>query len=71
MKELQVKVGDLMIVILDHITLKGEEDTKETVVKTAEDIKQDIKELLRCVLQLGSLTASDDITAFLGQSMRI
>ena len=57
-----------MIVIVDHVTLKDEEDT---VVKTTEGIEQDIKELLRCVLQLGSLTASDDITAFLGQSMRI
>ena len=67
-KDLQVTVGDVMIVIVDHVTLKDEEDT---VVKTTEGIEQDIKELLRCVLQLGSLTASDDITAFLGQSMRI
>ena len=47
MKELQVKVGDLMIVIVDHVTLKDEEDTRGTVVKTAEGIEQDIKELLR------------------------
>ena len=46
-KELQVKVGDLMIVIVDHVTLKDEEDSKVTVVKTAEGIEQDIKELLR------------------------
>ena len=70
-KELQVRVGDVMIVIVDHVTLKDEEDTKETVVKTAEGIEQDIEELLRCGLRMGSLTTSDDITAFLGQSMRI
>ena len=51
-KELQVKVGDLMIVIVDHVTLKDEEDSKVTVVKTAEGIEQDIKELLRCGLRL-------------------
>ena len=44
-KELQVRVGDVMIVIVDHVTLKDEEDT---VVKIAEGIEQDIKELLRC-----------------------
>ena len=47
MKELQVKVGDLVIVIVDHVTLKDEEDSKATVVKTAEGLEQDIKELLR------------------------
>ena len=52
MKELQVKVGDLVIVIVDHVTLKDEEDSKVTVVKTAEGIEQDIKELLRCGLRL-------------------
>ena len=36
-----------MIVIVDHVTSKDEEDTKETVVRTAEGIQQDIKELLR------------------------
>ena len=36
-----------MIVIVDHVTLKDEEDSKVTVVKT---IEQDIKELLRCGL---------------------
>ena len=46
-KELQVRVGNLMVVIVDHVTLKDEEGSKETVVKTAEGIKQDIKELLR------------------------
>ena len=44
-----------MIVILDHVTLK-DEDTKETVVKTAEGIEQDIKELLRYGLRMGFLT---------------
>ena len=51
-KELQVKVGDLMIVIVDHVTLKDEEDSKVTVVKTAEGVEQDIKELLRCGLRI-------------------
>ena len=46
-KELQVRVGDLMIVIVDHVTLKDKEGSKETVVKTAEGIEKDIKELLR------------------------
>ena len=50
-KELQVRVGNLMIVIVDHVTLKDEEDSKATVVKTAEGIEQDIKELLRCDLR--------------------
>ena len=47
-----------MIVIVDHVTLKDEleEDTKENVVKTTEGIEQDIKELLRCGLRMGSLT---------------
>ena len=53
-KELQVRVGDLMIVVVNHVILK-DEDTKETVVKTAEGIEQDIKELLRCVLRMGLL----------------
>ena len=64
-KELQVMVGNLMIVIVDHVTLNDEEGSKETVVKTAEGIQQDIKELLRCGLRMVvSYTASDDITAF-------
>ena len=49
-KKLQARVGDVMIVIVDHVTLKDEEDAKETVVKTAEGIEQEIKELLRCGL---------------------
>ena len=49
-KELQVRVGNLMIVIVDYVTLKDEEASKETVIKTAGGIEQDIKELLRCGL---------------------
>ena len=53
-KELQVKVGDLMIVIVDHVTvnLRDEEDSKASVMKTTEGIEQDIKELLRCGLPM-------------------
>jgi hypothetical protein len=50
-KELQAKVGNLMVVIVDHVTLK-DEGSKETAMKTAEGIKQDIKELLRCGLRM-------------------
>jgi hypothetical protein len=61
-KELQVRVGNLMIVIVDHVTLKDDEGSK----KTAKGIQQDIKELLRYGLRMVvSYTASDDITAFL------
>ena len=52
-KELQTRVGDVMIVIVDHVTLKDElEDTKKTVMKTTEGIEQDIKDLLRCGLRM-------------------
>ena len=51
-KELQVRVGNLMIVIVDNVTLsKDEEDNQGTVMKTGEGIEQDIKELLRYDLQ--------------------
>jgi hypothetical protein len=70
-KELQVKVGNLMVVIVDHVTLKDEEGSKETAMKTAEGIEQEIKELLRCGHEWWSLSASDNITVFLGQSTRI
>ena len=53
-KELQVRIGDLMIIIVDHVTLKDEEGSKETVVKTEEGIEQDIKELLRWGLRIVS-----------------
>ena len=50
-KELQVRVGNLMVVIVDHVTLnKDEEDSKGTVMTTTEDIERDIRELLRCGL---------------------
>ena len=51
-KELQVRVGEIMIVIVDHVTLKDEEGSKEIVMKTAGGIEQDIKELLRCGLRI-------------------
>jgi hypothetical protein len=38
-----------MIVILDHVTPKNEEGSKEAVVKAAKGIEEDIKGLLRCV----------------------
>jgi len=41
-----------MIIIVDHVTPKDEEDSKEAVVKTAESIEADIKELLRCGLRM-------------------
>jgi hypothetical protein len=41
-----------MIVIVDHVTPKDEEDDKEAVVKTAESIEADIKELFRCGLRM-------------------
>ena len=39
------KVGNIMITVVDHVTPKNEE-----VVKIAEGIEEDIKELLRCGL---------------------
>jgi len=61
-----------MIVIVDHVTPKDEEDGKEVVVKTAESIEADIKELFRCGLRIVfCVTASDDIIALSGQSTRI
>ena len=56
-KELQVKVGDLMIVILNRVRLKDEDGSEETVVK-----EQDVEELHRCSLRMWSFTVSDDIT---------
>ena len=41
-----------MIVIVDHVTPKDEEDSTGAVVKTAESIEADIKELLRCGLRM-------------------
>ena len=51
-KDLQVRVGNHMIVIVDHVTLKYKEGSKGTVLKTGEGIEQDIKELLKCDLRL-------------------
>ena len=53
LQELQARVGNLMIVIVGHVTLKDDEGTKATVVKTAEGIEKDIEELLRCGLRMG------------------
>ena len=39
-----------MIIIVDHVIPKDEEDSKEIVLKTAESIEVDDKELLRCLL---------------------
>ena len=70
-KELQVRVGNLMIIIVDHVTPKDEEGSMETVMKTAEGIQQDIKELFRCGLRIVvSYRVSDDIAALLGRSTR-
>ena len=41
-----------MIVIVNHVTLKDEENSRAIVVKTAEGIEQDINELLRYGLGL-------------------
>ena len=41
-----------MIVIVDHVTPKDEEDSKEVIVKTAESIEADIKELFRYGLRV-------------------
>ena len=41
-----------MIVIVDHVTLKDEEGSNEAVMKIAEGIEQDIKDLLRCGLRM-------------------
>ena len=74
-KELQIRVGDLMIVIVNHVTPKDEKDSKATVVKNAEGIGQDInlKELLRCGLRMLGWSSSHHImiTVFLRQSMKI
>jgi len=51
-KELQVRVGDLMIIIVDHVTPKDEEGSKEVIVKTAGSIEADIKELFRYGLRM-------------------
>jgi len=47
-KDLQERVGHLLIVIVDNVTVKYEEGS-EVVVKAAEDMKKDIEDLLRWV----------------------
>ena len=37
-----------MIVIVDNVTKKNEEDGDEVIVKTKKCFEQDIKDLLRC-----------------------
>jgi hypothetical protein len=46
-KELQERVAHLMIIIVNNVTVKYEEGS-DVVVKAAENIEKDIKELLRC-----------------------
>ena len=59
-----------MIVIVDHVTLKDEEGNMETVVKIADSIEHDIKELLRCGIRIVVLQRLMTYTAFLRPSMR-
>ena len=71
-KELQERVGHLMIIIVHRVTPKNEEGSEETIVKTVKGIEEDIKTLVRCgLLRLWSETVADDITALSGQSSRI
>jgi hypothetical protein len=49
---LQDRVGHLMIIIVDHVTARNEEGSKEAIVKVTKGIEEDIKELLRCSLRL-------------------
>ena len=49
-KDLQERVSYLMVGIVDYVTPKDQGGSKEAVVKTAEGIEDDIKELLRCGL---------------------
>jgi 2-iminoacetate synthase ThiH len=49
-KELQERVGHLIIIILHHVTPKNEEGSEEAVVKTVKGIEEDIKTLVRCGL---------------------
>ncbi|KAJ3513168.1 hypothetical protein NLJ89_g3100 [Agrocybe chaxingu] len=45
-KELQDRVGHLMIVIVDHVTAQNEEGSKEVVMQAAKGIERDIEDLL-------------------------
>jgi hypothetical protein len=46
-KELQNRVGHIMIVIVNNVTVKYEEGS-EVVVKAVEGIEKDVKDLFRC-----------------------
>jgi 2-iminoacetate synthase ThiH len=46
-KELQERVGHLMIVILHQVTPKHEDGSEGTVVTTMKGIEEDIKALVR------------------------
>ena len=49
-KELQDRVCHLMVVIVENVTTKDEEDTSdEAIVKVAKGIERDIEDLLRYV----------------------
>ncbi|KDR71128.1 hypothetical protein GALMADRAFT_807115 [Galerina marginata CBS 339.88] len=62
-KELQDRVGHLMVVIVAHITAENEEGSKEVVVKAAKGIEEDIKGLLST---LG--TINEDLGKISGQN---
>jgi len=51
-KELQERVGHLMVDILHHVTPKNEEGSEEAVVKAVKGIEEDIKRLLKCGLRI-------------------
>ena len=54
-----------MIVIVDHVTLnKDEEDSKGTVINSAEGIEQILGSYLGAAYEWWSRTASDNITVF-------
>jgi hypothetical protein len=46
-KELQNRVGHIMIVIVNNVTMKFEEDS-EVIVKAVKGIEKDVKDLFRC-----------------------
>ena len=46
-KELQERVGHLMIVILHRVTPKNEDGSEETIVTTMKGIEEDIRALVR------------------------
>lgn len=54
-KQLQDRVCHLMVVIVDNVTSKNEEGSDEVMVKAAEGIERDIKDLLRCAQALYNL----------------